>query len=108
MMPSCVALTTLTDRMRMDELARVAAAPFEAIEAGHCPVIVQDALETEGARHLHRAEADEAPYIVLPYAPLWSLAASHAILQMLADPTGAGRRAGASRMPGQGTVARAD
>ena len=126
MMPSYVALTTLTDRIRMDELARVAAAlqtqvtrdfaphwcasaviaaaPFEAIQAGYCPVIVQDTLETEGACGLHRTEADEAPYIVLPYGPTWSLSASHAVLQMLADPTGSSRRAGPSRMPGQGTV----
>jgi hypothetical protein len=126
MMPSYVALTTLTDRIRMEELARVAAAlqtqitrdfaphwcataviaaaPFEAIQAGYCPVIVQDTLETEGAWGLHRTESDEAPYIMLPYGPTWSLAASHAILQMLADPTGASRRAGPSPMPGQGTV----
>ncbi len=125
-MPSYVALTTLTDRIRMEELACVAAAlqtqvtrdfaphwcataviaaaPFEAIQAGYCPVIVQDTLETEGAWGLHRTEADEAPYIVLPYGPAWSLAASHAVLQMLADPTGASRRSGPSRMPGQGTV----
>ena len=66
-----VALTTLTDGIRMEELAAVAAAlqtqvtsdfaplwcahgiitaaPFEAIQAGYCPVIVQDTLETEGA-----------------------------------------------------------
>jgi hypothetical protein len=126
MMPSYVALTTLTDRIRMDELARVAAAlqtqvirdfaphwcasaiiaaaPFEAIQAGYCPVIVQDALDTEGAWGLHRTEADEAPYIVVPYGATWSLAASHSILQMLADPTGASRRAGASCISGQGTV----
>lgn len=126
MMPSYVALTTLTDRIRMDELASVAAAlqtqvtrdfsphwcatavivaaPFEAIQAGYCPVIVQDTLEVGGACGLHRTEADEAPYIVLPYGPSWSLAASHAVLQMLADPTGASRRSGASHMAGQGTV----
>jgi hypothetical protein len=63
MMPSCVALTTSTDRIRMDEPARVAAAlqtrvtrdfaphcctgaviaaaPFEAIEAGYCPTAIR-------------------------------------------------------------------
>jgi hypothetical protein len=126
MMPSCVALTTLTDRIRMDELMCVAAAlqtqvtrdfaplwgagavitaaPFEGIQAGCCPVIVQDTLETEGACGFHRTDGDEAPYILLPHGPLWSLAASHTVLQMLADPTGAARRSGPSRLPGQGTV----
>nr|WP_294501311.1 hypothetical protein [uncultured Rhodopila sp.] len=126
MMPSYVALTTLTDRIRMDELACVAAAlqtqvlrdfaphwaasaviaavPFEAIPAGYCPVIVQDPLETEGASGFHRTEDEEAPYILVPHGPVWSLAASHTILRMLADPAGSGRCAGVSHMPGQGTV----
>jgi hypothetical protein len=126
MMPAYIALTALTDRLRMDELACVVAAlqtqvtrdfapewstdaiiaavPFEAIPAGYCPVIVQDTLDSEGASGLHRAHSDEAPYILLPYGPSWSLTASHLVLQMLANPTGAARRPGPSITSGQGTV----
>jgi hypothetical protein len=126
MMPAYIALTALTDRLRMEELACAAAAlqtqvsrdfapewgaaaiiaavPFEAIPAGYCPVIVQDTLETEGAAGLHRTQRDEAPYILVPYGPSWPLVASHLVLQMLANPTGAARRPGPSALPGQGTV----
>jgi hypothetical protein len=126
MIPFCIALTALTDRIRMDELACVAAAlqtqvtrdfvpawgagaiiaavPFDAVPAGYCPVIVQDTLESEGVCGLHQTRDHETPYILLPYGPNWSLAASHAILQMLANPTGSARRPGPCLMPGQGTV----
>jgi hypothetical protein len=126
MMPAYIALTALTDRLRLEELAWVAAAlqtqvtrdfapewgaaaiiaavPFEAIPAGYCPVIVQDTLESEGASGLHRTQSDEAPYILVPYGPNWSLAASHLVLQTLANPTGAAQRPGPSALSGQGTV----
>ncbi|MFL5253122.1 MAG: hypothetical protein ACJ8AI_09540 [Rhodopila sp.] len=126
MMPAYIALTALTDRLRMDELACVAAAlqtqitrdfasewgtgaiiaavPFEAIPAGYCPVIVQDTLDSENASGFHRTQSDEAPYIVLPYGPTWSLTASHLVLQMLANPTGSARHPGSSMLSGQGIV----
>ncbi len=126
MMPFYVALTTLTDRIRMDELACVAAAlqtqvtrdfapcwaasaviaavPFDAIPAGYCPVIVQDSMPTVDACGHHRTEADELPYILVPFGPQWSLTASHTLLAMLANPMGSGRRPGLSRVAGQGTV----
>jgi hypothetical protein len=126
MLPSYVALTTLTDRIRADDLAVVAAAlqtqvardfapewgvsavvgafSFEAIPAGYTPLIVQDTLETEGANGFHRTRGDDTPYIMVPYGPSWSLAASHELLRMLANPTGSARRPGSSSMSGQGTV----
>jgi hypothetical protein len=126
MMSSYVALTTLTDRVRAEELAVVAAALqtqvvrdfapewgtgavvaaacFEALPAGYIPLIIQDTLEAEGSNGYHRTRGDDTPYIVVPYGPNWSLAASHELLRMLADPTGSARRPGLSRMPGQGTV----
>lgn len=126
MLPSYVALTSLTDRIRADDLAVVAAAlqtqvardfapewgvsavvgafSFEAIPAGYTPLIVQDTLETEGANGFHRTRGDDTPYIVVPYGPNWSLAASHELLRMLANPTGSARRPGLSPMSGQGTV----
>jgi hypothetical protein len=126
MTPAFVALTALTERIRVDELAAVAAAlqtqvtrdfapewgvvavvaavPFEAIPAGYTPLIVHDTLEAEGANGFHRTRGDDTPYILVPYGPTWSLAASHELLRMLANPTGSSRRPGPSCMPGQGTV----
>ena len=101
MLPSYVALTTLTDRIRADDLAVVAAAlqtqvtrdfapewgvnavvaafSFEAIPAGYTPLIIQDTLEAEGTNGFHRTRGDDSPYIIVPYGPNWSLAASHVI-----------------------------
>jgi hypothetical protein len=126
MIPSYVALIALTDKIRMDELAWVAAAlqsqvirdfaplwhvtaviaaaSLEAIPAGYIPIIVQDTMETEGVNGFHRTQSDDTPYIVVPYGPNWPLAASHELLRMLADPTGSLRQPGPSRMSGQGTV----
>jgi hypothetical protein len=126
MMHTHIALTALTDRIRTDEMAAAAAAlqtqivrdfapewgasavvgafPFEAIPAGYIPLIIQDTLESEGSNGFHRTRGDDSPYIVVPYGPTWSLAASHELLRMLANPTGSARRPGSSCMPGQGTV----
>jgi hypothetical protein len=126
MLPSYIALTALTDRVRTDELAAVAAAlqtqvmrdfapewgtsavvaavSFEAIPAGYTPLIVQDTLEAEGVNGFHRTRGDDTPYIVVPYGPNWSLAASHELLRMLANPTGSTRYPGPSCMPGQSIV----
>jgi hypothetical protein len=126
MMPTCIALTALTGRIRMDELAAVAAVlqtqvtrdfvpewgvdavvaavSFESIPAGYIPIIVQDTLEAEGTNGFHRTRADDTPFVVLPYGPTWPLAASHELLRMLANPTGSARRPGLSCMPGQGIV----
>jgi hypothetical protein len=116
----------LTDCIRSDELAAVAAAlqtqilrdfvpewgacavvgafPFEAIPAGYTPLIVQDTLESEGINGFHRTRCEDTPYMVVPHGPSWPLAASHELLRMLANPTGAARLAGPSCMSGQGTV----
>jgi hypothetical protein len=125
-MPEFIALTALTDRIRMETLSRVAAAlqaqivrdlapvwgcsavigafPFESIPIGYCPLIVQDTLETAGTSGFHRTCYDDTPYMIVPFGPTWSLAASHVLLRTLVDPTGSARRLGSSPMPGQGTV----
>jgi hypothetical protein len=126
MIHAYVALTALTDCIRADELAAVAAAlqtqvsrdfapewginavvaafPFDAIPAGYTPLIVQDTMEATGTNGFHRTRGDDSPYILVPHGPAWSLAASHELLRMLANPTGSSRRPGPSRMSGQGTV----
>jgi hypothetical protein len=126
MLPIRIALTALTDRIRADELAAVAAAlqmqvlrdfepewgvraviasvSFESIPAGYIPLIVQDTLEPESANGYHRTRNDDTPYILIPFGPNWPLAASHEVLRLLANPTGSAREPGSSRMTGQGTV----
>jgi hypothetical protein len=126
MAPAYVALTTLTNRISCEELARVAAAlqtqvtrdfapewgtgavvaamSFDAIPAGYVPLIVQDTLEAEGVNGFHRTRCDHTAYIVVPHGPNWSLAASHELLRMLANPEGSARRPGPSRIQAQGTV----
>ena len=126
-MTSCyVALTTLSDQVRMDELAvvagalqtqvnrdfapewnigaTIAAVSFESIPAGYIPLIVQDTLDTDGANGYHRTRGDDTPYILIPRGPRWPLAASHELLRMLANPTGSGRVPALSTMPGQAVV----
>jgi hypothetical protein len=126
MIPSYIGLASLTDQIRPDELAAVAAAlqtqitrdflpewgagavvaavSFDAIPAGYIPVIVQDTLGAEGTNGFHRTRGDDTPYILVPNGPSWSLAVSHEVLSMLANPSGSARRSGLSCMPGQGTV----
>jgi hypothetical protein len=126
MIPSYIALVALTDKIGEEELDRVAAAlqsqvirdfapvwhvnaviaaaSLESIPAGYIPIIVHDTLEAEGVNGFHRTHGDDTPYIVVPYGPNWSLAVSHELLRMLANPTGSLRQPGPSRMSGQGTV----
>jgi hypothetical protein len=126
MIPFRVALIALTEQIRAEELAWVAAAlqsqvmrdfapiwqinaviaaaSIDAIPTGYLPVMIHDTLEAEGVNGFHRTDADDTPYIMVPYGPTWSLAASHEVLRMLANPTGSLRQPGPSRMSGQGTV----
>ena len=121
MLPIHVALTTLTPRVSQQELARVAAAlqvqvtrdfaplwhvdatvsafAFDDVPIGYWPIIVQDVIEECGAAGVHRTEDDEAPYVLVRHGPTWSLTASHELLELLADPTGARRIRG--DIPGQ-------
>ncbi len=111
MLPIHVALTTLTPLVGQQELSRVAAAlqvqitrdfaplwhveatvsafAFDDVPVGYWPIIVQDVIEEFGAAGVHRTEDDEAPYILVRHGPTWSLTASHELLELLADPTGA-------------------
>lgn len=121
-----MALTSLTEKVGLSDLASaaaalqtqvtrdfaplwgihavVSAAEFGAIPYGVVPVIVQDRPEWDGQDGMHRTRDHDSPYIVVPYGPVWSLAASHMILRMLADPSACGRAPGPSPLPGQGTV----
>ncbi len=124
MLPIQVALTSLSDNVRMGELARVAAAlqtqvtrdfspvwhveatigayPFELLPPGSWPIIVHDVLDEPGAAGIHRTENDDTPYALVLYGETWSLTASHELLEMLADPSASRKVAGPSPIPGQG------
>ncbi len=121
-----IALTTPMGQVRRDELGAVAAAlqaqvtrdflpewgvnalvvatAFNAMPAGCVPIIVRDDLDHPAAFGFHRTRDDDTPYIVVAYGPNWSLAASHLLLRMLANPSGSARDPGPSPMPGQATV----
>jgi hypothetical protein len=125
MIPSCVGLTTLTGEIQPNELSAVATAlqiqvtrdflpewgvpavvsavAFDAMPAGTIPLIVHGTLGPN-ANGFHRTRRDDTPYIVVPHGPTWSLAASHELLRMLANPCGSARAPGPSRISGQGTV----
>jgi hypothetical protein len=127
MIMSChIALTALTGRICPHELAEaaaalqtqvlrdflpewgmsatVSAASFDAIPAGTVPIIVHDDLYDASANGYHRTRRDDTPYIIVPYGPNWSLAVSHELLRMLANPSGSARVSGPSPMHGQGNV----
>jgi hypothetical protein len=126
MLPIHVALTTLTPRVSQQELARIAAAlqiqvtrdfaplwhvdatvsafAFDDVPVGYCPIIVQDVIEECGSAGVHRTEDDEAPYILVRHGPTWSLTASHELLELLADPTGARRIRGEGQSRQRGPV----
>lgn len=126
MIPSHVALISLTDKIRIEELAWVAgalqiqvirdffpvwqasavivASTLEAIPAGFTPIIVHDTLEADGVDGFHRTRSDDTSYVLVPFGTNWSLAASHELLRMMVNPTGSLRYPGTSRLAGQGTV----
>jgi hypothetical protein len=126
MVPKYIALTALTDQVRPDELAAVAAAlqtqvtrdfypewgvnaivaatSFDAIPSCSVPIIVRDNLNDAGVNGLHHTRDDETPYVIVPHGPNWPLTVSHALLRMLANPSGSAREPGPSPMRGQGTV----
>lgn len=123
MLPIHLALISQTPRVMMDDLVHAAAAlqkqiirdfsPIWGVRAtisafpdGHCPagywpLIVLDTIPHPGVGfHLFRGK----PYALVPAGPAWSLAASHEMLEMLADPSGARLIAGPSPDPAQGRV----
>jgi len=119
-----IALTTRTDRVKMDELTVVAAAlqhqvtrdfapvwgidaivrayPVSHIPQGWVPVIVQDTLPDPLARGLHRTAPGGKPFALVRYDDAWPVAASQEILELLVDPTCRWTVLGVSPMMGQG------
>lgn len=122
MLLSHVALVSVTNRVRFDDVARVSAAlqkqvlrdfgPIWGIEAtvdafarvedipvDYWKVFVIDG--DTGSQHTFRSNQ---PYALAASGRSWSLLASHEVLEMLADPFAQRMVAGQSPMGGQGRV----
>jgi len=118
-----VALTTLTARVDLAELAEVAAAlqnqatrdlgpiwrvaatvdafAHDQVPVGYWPIFVQDHLPHASGAHL---TGQGQPYALVQYGPTWSLTASHECMEMLVDPSGMMTKPGPAIMPNQGRV----
>jgi hypothetical protein len=121
-----VALTSETDKLGFDELARVASAlqkqatrdfqpiwgvpavvsafaTLEDVPIGYWPVIVKTDVGIAGVAGIH-LDSEGQPYSLVELSNQWSLTASHECLEMLADPFGNRLVAGDSIKKGQGRV----
>jgi hypothetical protein len=118
-----IALTTLTGRVEMDDLAEVAAAlqnqatrdlgpiwgiaatvdafAYDQVPVGYWPIFVHDHVPDASGIHL----TDQGqPYALVQYGPTWSLTASHECMEMLVDPSGMMTKPGPSILPDRGRV----
>jgi len=79
---------------------------LQNVPLGYWPIIIQDKINQKGAGGFHTDKKGQ-PYALVLYSkdtPTWTVAASHELLEMLADPTGRQIYAGPSLYPGQGQV----
>ncbi|MFN8108343.1 MAG: hypothetical protein U0Y82_00595 [Thermoleophilia bacterium] len=121
-----LALVSQTTRISHDELLAVAGAlqrqltrdfgphwgidgtvqPFAQLRdvpTGYWPIVVRDDLQRPGVIGLHLDDHGQ-PTALVQHTNVWSLAASHEMLEMLADPYGNRLVQGGSLMRGQGVV----
>ena len=73
------------------------------VPPGYWVILVRDDLPTRGVVGIHLDEKGQ-PYALVQHSSSWSLAASHEMLEMLADPFGSRLVPGGSPKPGQGLV----
>jgi len=78
-------------------------AKLEDVPTDYWPVIVRDDINTPGAGGVHE-DKNGQPFALVQFSNLWTLAASHETLEMLADPFGNRLVAGKSPEHGQGRV----
>lgn len=74
-------------------------ADLNDIPPGYWPIVVQDDIHDPGAGGVHEDSMGQ-PFALVEAGPLWSLAASHECLEMLADPFGNRTVAGAKPVDG--------
>lgn len=73
------------------------------VPPGYWVILVRDDLPMQGVVGIHLDEKGQ-PYALVQHSSSWSLAASHEVLEMLADPFGSRLVPGGSPKPGQGLV----
>ena len=73
------------------------------VPPGYWVILVSDDLPMQGVVGIHLDEKGQ-PYALVRHSSSWSLAASHEVLEMLADPFGSRLVPGSSPKPGQGLV----
>lgn len=76
---------------------------LDRVPPGYWIILVRDRLPMKGVVGIHLDEKGQ-PYALVQQSPGWSLAASHEVLEMLADPFGSRLVPGGSPKPGQGLV----
>jgi hypothetical protein len=75
------------------------------IPLGYWPIVIQDKIGMKGAGGFHDKKGQPfAKVLYDPSTPVWTVAASHELLEMLADPSGNQVFVGPSLHPGQGPV----
>jgi hypothetical protein len=62
-------------------------ASLEDVPLGYWPIVIMDNIKDAGADGVHEDRMGQ-PFALVKAGPLWSLAASHECLEMLADPSG--------------------
>jgi hypothetical protein len=78
-------------------------ATLEDVPVGHWPMIVEDDINTPGAEGVHEDSSGQ-PFALITTSDVWSLTASHEMIEMLVDPFGKRVTEGQSPMDGQGRV----
>jgi hypothetical protein len=78
-------------------------ASLRDIPLGYWPVVIEDDIGDSGAG-VHKKDRNNQPIAFVAYTEGWELAASHEVLEMLADPSGDRLVAGESVKDGQGRV----
>jgi hypothetical protein len=77
----------------------------QEVPLGYWPIVIQDKIGMDGAGGFHdKKKQPFARVLYDPSTPVWTVAASHELLEMLADPSGNQLFVGPSLHPGQGPV----
>ena len=76
---------------------------LEDVPIDYWPMIIRDDIHVPLAAGIHQ-DNNGQPFALVQYSNMWSLTASHEVLEMLVNPFGNRVKAGPSPMPNQGRV----